>query len=170
MAPTESVSHGSPARGHVSGMDAISIRPVRASDISQVIALDQQVTGLAKTEYWQSLFQRYSRPAQVEQFFLVAVAAEGSAEAVLGFILGEVRAWEFGSAPCGWVFALSVRADTRLRGLGQALLDEIAAKFRSCGVTKMRTMVARGNQLLLQFFRAGGMVAGPYVELEKELG
>jgi len=148
---------------------SMTIRPVRAADIAQVIALDEQVTGLAKPDYWQGLFQRYSRPSQTEQFFLVAVAPDGASETLLGFILGEVRAWEFGSAPCGWVFALSVRADQRLRGVGQVLLDAIAGKFRSSGVAKMRTMVARGNQLLMLFFRAGGMVSGPYMELEKDL-
>jgi ribosomal protein S18 acetylase RimI-like enzyme len=150
--------------------EGFSIRSARASDIPQVIALDEQVTGLAKAEYWQSLFARYSRPAEPEHFFLVAVAPRGAADTVLGFILGEIRAWEFGSAPCGWVIALSVKPDARLRGLGQALLDEIAGRFAAAGLAKMRTMVARDNRLLLLFFRAGGLVSGPYFELEKELG
>lgn len=158
------------ARAEAQRSEGFSIRSARGSDIPQIIALDEQVTGLAKAEYWQSLFERYSRPAAPEHFFLVAAAPDGAADKVLGFILGEIRAWEFGSAPCGWVIALSVRPDTRLRGLGRALLDEIAGRFTAAGVAKMRTMVARDNRLLLLFFRAGGLVSGPYFELEKELG
>ena len=41
---------------------------------------------------------------------------------VLGFIIGEIRAWEFGSTPCGWVFALSVEPKVRLAGVGSALV------------------------------------------------
>jgi hypothetical protein len=33
----------------------------------------------------------------------------------------------------------------------------------------MRTMVARDNRLHLLFFRSAGMVAGPYLQLEKDL-
>lgn len=150
--------------------EPIAIRSVRAADIPQVIALDELVTGIAKAEHWQSLFQRYNSQRNRDQFFLVAAAADaGAAGPLLGFILGEIRAWEFGSAPCGWVYALSVRPDARLQGLGETLLEQISAEFRNAGVTKMRTMVARDNLLTLQFFRAAGMTAGPYIELEKDL-
>ena len=88
---------------------------------------------------------------------------------LLGFVVGEVRAWEFGSAPCGWVLALSVEPRARLHGIGRALLDVLAEEFRAAGMTKMRTMVARDNRLHLLFFRSAGMMAGPYLQLEKEL-
>lgn len=158
-----------PAPRPLSG-EAIAIRTVRAADIPQVIALDEQITGIAKPEHWQSLYQRYHSQRGRDQVFLVAAAADaGAAGPILGFIVGEIRAWEFGSAPCGWVYALSVRPDARLRGLGETLLEQLSSEFRHLGVTKMRTMVARGNLLTMQFFRAAGMTAGPYIELEKEL-
>ena len=33
----------------------------------------------------------------------------------------------------------------------------------------MRTMVARDSRLPLLFFRSEGMMAGPYIQLEKDL-
>jgi hypothetical protein len=33
----------------------------------------------------------------------------------------------------------------------------------------MRTMVARDNRLHLMFFRGEGMMAGPYIQLEKDI-
>ena len=33
-------------------------------------------------------------------------AAQAEHEGILGLIAGEVRGWEFGSQPCGWVFAV----------------------------------------------------------------
>ncbi len=154
--------------------DGIAIRPAQAADIAQVIALDAQITGIEKTDYWRGIYQRFVKQRQLanerDQFFLVAAAAAAAdAGSVLGFIRGEIRAWEFGSAPCGWAYALSVRPDARLRGIGQALLDGLTTEFRKSGVTRMRTMVARDNRLHLLFFRASGMTAGPYIELEKDL-
>ena len=116
------------------------------------------------------MFGRYGKRRLHERFFLVAESREDSADArVLGFIIGEIRAWEFGSTPCGWVFAFSVEPEMRLRNVGTALFEAITAEFRKAGVNKMRTMVARDARLPMMFFRGEGMMAGPYLQLEKDL-
>lgn len=149
---------------------AVKIRRVRAADIPAVIALDARVTRLAKPEYWNDVFSRYGRQRLNERFFLVAEARSGRENArVLGFVVGEIRAWEFGSGPCGWVFALSVEPKMRLQRIGSALLEAISDEFRKAGVEKMRTMVGRDARLRLLFFRGEGMMAGPYIQLEKDL-
>ncbi len=149
---------------------ALLVRRVRAADIQHVIALDTRVTKLAKAEYWSDVFRRYGKQRLHERFFLIAENHKDRADSrVLGFIIGEIRAWEFGSTPCGWVFALSVEPKARLHGIGSALLDAISGKFKKAGVGKMRTMVARDGRLPLLFFRSEGMMAGPYIQLEKDL-
>lgn len=145
---------------------SVKVRRVRASDVANVIALDAHITKLAKPEYWTDVFKRYGKQRLTERFFLVA---ETSDKQLAGFIIGEVRAWEFGSTPCGWVFALSVDPDARLHGTGRALLDAISAEFKKAGVGKMRTMVERSAMLQMLFFRSEGMMAGPYIQLEKDL-
>jgi GNAT superfamily N-acetyltransferase len=138
--------------------------------LPDIIALDKRVTGLSKPDYWRDVFERYGERRLDERFFLVAELRKSKAGSpILGFIVGEVRAWEFGSEPCGWVFALSVDPGARLHGVGHGLLDAIAGNFRAAGVGKMRTMVARDNPLPLLFFRSEGMMAGPYIQLEKDL-
>ena len=120
---------------------AVRVRRVRAADIANVIALDAHVTKLPKPDYWTDVFRRYGRQRLHERFFLVAEdRSDRNNPRLLGFIIGEVRAWEFGSTPCGWVFALSVDPDARLLGSGRALLDTISAEFKKAGVSKMRTM------------------------------
>jgi ribosomal protein S18 acetylase RimI-like enzyme len=146
-----------------------TVRRVRADDIPHVIALDKRITGLAKPKYWQDVLARYGGDRGHERSFLVAEAAHKPRTSILGFIIGEVRAWEFGSSPCGWVFALSVEPRARLQGVGEALFEAISREFRAAGVDKMRTMVARDNRLHLMFFRSEGMAAGPYLQLEKEI-
>ena len=152
------------------GKRSLSVRRAADTDIPDVIALDERVTGLAKSSYWHDVFERFGQRRLQERFFLVAEAAQAASGApILGFIVGEVRAWEFGSEPCGWVLALSVEPRARLHGIGQALFEAISVEFKRAGVGKMRTMVARDNRLHLLFFRSEGMMAGPYIQLEKEL-
>ncbi len=138
-----------------------AIRPARASDLAPVIALDSETTGLAKPEYWHEMFQRCARNG----FFLVA-ADEAR---LLGFVAGEVRAWEFGSPPCGWVFAVQVRPGSRQAGLGSRLFAALCEAFRAAGVDRVRTMLAREDTVIHAFFRSQGMTAGPFIQLESRL-
>lgn len=147
----------------------IRIRPATEADLAAIVSVDATITGVAKRTYWKRLIERSSRPRDADVCFLVAETPEERGPTLLGFIAGEIRAWEFGSTPCGWVYVLGVRPDARLHGLGQRLLDALAAEFKRAGVTRMRTMVLRDDRLVMQFFRAAGMMAGPYLELEKEL-
>ena len=149
---------------------AVRVRRVQAVDIPYVIGLDTRVTKLAKAEYWNDVFVRYGKRRLHERFFLVAESrVDKTNPRVLGFIIGEIRAWEFGSTPCGWVFALSVEPEARLQSVATDLFEAISHEFKKAGVSKMRTMVARDAQLPMLFFRSEGMMAGPYIQLEKDL-
>jgi GNAT superfamily N-acetyltransferase len=138
---------------------------VRRGDLDSIVALDARVTGLEKRAYWESLYRRYGASMRAERQFLVADAG-GS---VVGFIIGEVRDWEFGSASCGWVFAVDVEPGSRQKGIGARLLKAVCAGFRRSGATKVRTVLSRDNTLILSFFRSQGMMAGPFIPLEMDL-
>lgn len=143
----------------------IEIRAVRRGDLDPIVALDATVTGLEKRAYWRSVYQRYGAAPEAGRQFLVADAGGR----VVGFVIGEVRDWEFGSPPCGWVFAIDVQPEARQAGVGTRLLLAICAGFRRAGVRTVRTMLARDNTLILSFFRSHGMMAGPFIPLEMEL-
>jgi GNAT superfamily N-acetyltransferase len=93
-----------------------------------------------------------------------------SAQRVVGFVIGEVRDWEFGSPPCGWVFAIDVDPTARLAGIGTALLAAVRERFEQVGVRVLRTMLASDNVLLMSFFRSQGLTAGRLIPLEIEIG
>jgi ribosomal protein S18 acetylase RimI-like enzyme len=146
------------------GHGDVRIRAARLSDLAAVVALDAEDTGIAKAAYWKSRFEWYAgrRP---DRFFLVAERQE----TMLGFIVGEVRAWEFGSPPSGWIFAIGVGREARLHGIGSMLFDEMCVRFRKAGVQQVRTMLAKDNRLIMSFFRSLGMMAGPFIQLEMGL-
>ncbi len=138
---------------------------MRRGDLDQVVAIDATVTGIEKRAYWETIHRRYGRDGTHARQFLVA-AAGGR---VAGFIIGEIRDWEFGSPPCGWVFAVDVAPWARQSGVGAQLLEAICAGFRRAGVRTVRTMLASDNRLVLSFFRSQGMMAGRFIPLEMTL-
>ncbi len=145
--------------------EKISIRNAIASDLDAVIALDQWAPEEVKPDYWSSVFDHYVRRDKNDRLFLVAEFKNS----VVGFIIGEVRAWEFGSPPCGWVFALAVSPDSRQAGIGQLMFEEISKRLKQAGVSTVRTMVNRDDKLTLSFFRGLGLCTGKYIELEKQI-
>ena len=151
-----------PNEGRAGPPDLI-IRAAVKGDVAAATRVDEVNTGLAKPGYWKDVFRRYG--SRQGRYFLVA-ELEGK---VRGFILGEVRAWEFGSPPCGWIFAIGVDPDCRLRRIGSRLFAEICRHFRRAGVDKVRTMLAVDDTLNLSFFRSQGLMGGPFIQLEMPL-
>lgn len=137
----------------------VAIRPVQPSDLSAISALDARLTGSDKPDYWRDMLA----PGR---HFLLAESEQG---ALAGFIAGEIRAWEFGQPAAGWVFAIQIDPKLRLKGVGTALFDALLARFKTEGVTRVRTLVDRKDHLILSFFRAQGMVAGPSLQLDMDV-
>ncbi len=157
------------------GPPGVVIRDARADDLAAVVRLDAEATGRRKAAYWKGRLAWYSgpkehRPARRpgghrDRFFLVACRGKET----VGFILGDVRAWELGAPPSGWIFAINVKQSARLAGVGTLLFDALCARFRAAGVGIVRTMPSKDAQLILSFFRSQGLMAGPFVLLERRL-
>jgi ribosomal protein S18 acetylase RimI-like enzyme len=143
----------------------LKIRPAQVPDLADVIALDAEMTGTEKGNFWRDMFARLANRS--DRHFLVAEDPRGGQ--IRGYIVGEVRAYEFGSDPCGWVIAIGVDPRFRVRRTGEKLFGAMCDCLRADGVATVRTMVAREDRLDMAFFRAQGMMAGPFIELEKPL-
>lgn len=140
------------------------IRDAVVDDLKQIAAIDANISGAKKPEYWRETYEFYYQHKD-HDFFLVA-EHDGQ---IAGFIVGEIRAWEFNSPICGWVFAIGVDPASRQQGAGTALLEALCDRFQEAGVNKVRTMVNRADRVIMSFFRSQGLMAGPYLELEKDI-
>lgn len=139
------------------------IRPLVRRDLPTVVRIDAIHTGAEQRAYWTRLFREFLAPGPGRQ--RVALAAEIDGD-VAGFLLADVRAFEFGSEPCGWILEVGVDPSEARHGIASALLAEAVRRLRAAGVTTVRTMVRRNNVPLLTFFRTNGFAGGPYVQLE----
>jgi ribosomal protein S18 acetylase RimI-like enzyme len=156
-------------QANISHMNEMRIGRATIDHLNAVADLDARITGKSKPEYWHDIFERYAARRVDQRFFLVAETPEDDTSGILGLIVGEVRGWEFGSEPCGWIFAISVDPDRRQQGIGEALFKAMCDEFEQVGIKKVRTMVRRQNTLHMSFFRGEGMKAGPFIQLEKIL-
>lgn len=151
---------------HPTRASDIRVRELQEKDLEDTIRIDALHTRRPEPAYWQGVFRDFleSGPAGPR----VGLAADGDG-GMVGYLLGEVRAFEFGSEPCGWVFAIGVDPARLRQRVASALLTECCRRFRELGVGKVRTMVRRDVVPVLSFFRSNGFVAGTFVQLELDL-
>ena len=142
------------------------IRALGATDLSEVARIHALHTGAHKRAYWRGMLNRFLKPGgKAVRIGLAAEAPNGLA----GYLLGEVRAFEFGSEPCGWIFGVGVDPRSGRTGVASHLLAEAVARFRAHGVPRIRTMVRRNEVPVLAFFRSNGFRGGPFVQLELDI-
>lgn len=153
------------------------IRDLGPGDLAGVVRIDALHTGLNKPAYWARVLRdlpgrgktgRRTVGRKDAEPLRMGLAIEDR-ERLIGYLVGEVRAFEFGSEACGWVQALAVDPEHLRGGVASALLAEACRRFRTAGVRSVRTMVGRSNVPVLSFFRASGFVGGSFVQIELDL-
>lgn len=145
---------------------AVAVRPLTGRDLATVARIDAQHTGASKLRYWRGVFTDFLRRSPAAGRVGLGAEVDGR---LAGYVFGEVRAFEFGSPPCGWVFAIGVDPRQVRRGVASALLEAACDRFRAAGVTQVRTMVRRTDIPVLSFFRASGFAGGPFAQLERDV-
>ncbi len=148
----------------------IRVTEAEADDLAEIIALDGQITGFRRADFWTDLF-RQRRTSEtlsilVARIFDKRIPGKGSAGKIVGYALGEIRSWPVRAPACGWLYAIGVAEQHRLHKAASVLLAELIARFKKRGAGAIRTMIDVDDHLLMSFLRGFGMTAGPFVELE----
>ena len=113
------------------------VRPLDELDIGSIVRIDERITGIYRPEFWEQRVGYYLRrdPESSRRW-------RRSTAKVVGFMLGDVRAGEFGlEEPSGWIERFGIDPDHRGRDLGKQMFDAIVAHFRDQGATTVRTLV-----------------------------
>lgn len=133
------------------GEPSIRIRALDELDISDIVAIDEQIGGLYRPEVWERRIGYYLRRDPE-----ASVVAEVDGK-VAGFMLGEARSGEFGlEEPTGWIEVLGVDPSHRSKALGRRMATAMLEHFRSQGVRSVRTLVDEEREDLRGFFSSLG--------------
>jgi ribosomal protein S18 acetylase RimI-like enzyme len=146
-------------------LDAVRTRPLAPRDLAGVVRIDAIHTGSAQRAHWKRVFREALSRDRDRLKIGLAAELDGL---LVGFLFGDIRAFEFGSEPCGWILEVGVDPRHARQGIASALLAEACRRLRAAGVSTIRTMVRRNDVPVLTFFRTNGFAGGPYVQLELE--
>src|SRR3954449_1524178 len=125
----------------------IRIRPLDELDISDIVAVDEKLSGRYRPEVWERQIGYYLRRDPDASF----VAEAGGK--VVGFMLGEVRSGEFGlEEPTGWIEVLGVDPAHRGQAIGRRMAEAMFGHFRELGARHVRTLVDGEMEEIGRFF------------------
>lgn len=125
----------------------VKVRTLDTVDIGDVIRIDEEISGQYRPEIWERRVGYYLRRDPD-----AALVAEVDGR-VVGFMLGEVRAGEFGlEEPTGWIEVLGVEPGHRGRAIGRQLAETLLDHFRARGARTVRTLVDEAMPEIAGFF------------------
>ena len=140
------------------------IRPLDELDIGGIVEIDERITGIYRPEIWERRVGYYLRrdPGASQ------VAESGGR--VIGFMLADLRAGEFGlEEPSGWIERFGIHPAHRGQDLGRQLFEAVRRHFEAAGAVTVRTLVDRKDAGVAGFLEALGFESSPLQALELRL-
>jgi ribosomal protein S18 acetylase RimI-like enzyme len=138
-------------------------RPLRADDVERVIAIDRAYSGYSRRRFFEKRFA--AAKSQPEDFIHVGVVQDG---ALRGYAIARVLRGEFGHKQAVAVLdAIGVEAESRERGVGQALMAELNAVMARRNVRALQSQAEWTNQDLMRFFAAASFRLAPRLTLQR---
>lgn len=143
------------------GQESIKIRRMVPEDVTKILEIDHKLVGKERSPSWPQRVTRY-----LEMYYPpVCHVAEANSQ-VVGFILGDIRGWEYALAPSGWIDIMGVASEYQNQGVGTRLLEAFAEE---CRQRKMKThiMVREADAHIQGFLAKAGFHRGELIEFER---
>lgn len=140
----------------------VLVRRLRPDDLENVIRIDAKVTGRRREEYFKLKLEMAMNETGIE----VSLAAEIDGMFV-GFMIARVYYGDFGVAePAAVLEVLGAHPDFRGRGVGHALLHQLATNLLGLGVGKVSTEVNWSDPAMMTFLQREGFEPAPRICLD----
>jgi len=137
--------------------DEIPVRGMKDSDLLAITAIDRQIVGRDRSEYFTEKLQE----ALFESGVRVSLVAERDNRPV-GFIMARVDLGEFGRfEPNAILDTIGVDADYRNQGIGRALLSQLLLNLNTLRIDRVSTEVDWRDRELLAFLDHCSFVPAP---------
>jgi len=144
-------------------LERLQIRPMTVRDIDDVMAIDEKITGKPHAAYYEAKVAAY---LQRQPGACLVAELEGK---VVGFILADIRGWEFAVELAGWLEIIAIDPEYQGSGIGKRLIQHLFDYFKRQGVRVVYTMVNWNDGELIDYLRAAGFTRGDYINLVKHL-
>ena len=148
-------------------MTNITIRPMKAKDISQAADIHRKVVreGLGQGMDYkiEDLFDSFIKKSP--KTCLVAEIENN----VAGFIIGEIKEWGFGLEKSGWIEMIEVDPNFMGKGIGKTLGKTLIQHFKDEGIKEVYTSVKWDSGDLIAFFKSIGLDKSSFINLERGL-
>jgi len=143
---------------------AVRIRPLDELDLNGIALIDEKISGQYQPDLWEQRVMFYVRrdPGASQ-------VAESDGK-VVGFMLGDCRAGEFGlEAPSGWIERFGIDPAFRGRDLGRQMFEAMCRHFKAEGAKSVRTLVDTNDGGVAGFLKAIGFTPAPLQALEMRI-
>jgi ribosomal protein S18 acetylase RimI-like enzyme len=145
--------------------EKVTIRPLRPGDAWAVRNLDRLILGPDRSRSWDSHVERFLTDADVD---VLPDAPFGCHLAVwhgkvVGFLLSEFQAGEYGLPRGAWVIAVAVHPEMRRAGVGKALMQALVMQCRERKIEDIFAVVKPGDDRIGDFLSACDMEPSPVI-------
>ena len=142
---------------------AVKVRRLAEADIAAIERIEKTITKSART----GTLGKNVREQLKRGYADACLAAEVDG-AFAGFIIGDVRPWEFGEdRDVGWLKTVGVDPAFQGHGVGKALGDALLKHFREKGVALVRTLVEWHAGDMIAYLKSIGFDRSELIPLEK---
>ncbi len=146
-------------------MANVSIRTMEERDIPRAVEIETAIMGAKRSTTLRGSLTAYL--GKGERNACLVAESDGK---VVGFLVGDVRTWDFGEdQEVGWIRIVGIDPSFQGHGVGKALGEALMRYFETRGVTTVRTTVEWDAGDLIAYFRTLGFQRSGFIGLEKHL-
>jgi len=138
----------------------IRIRNMTKGDIKAACRIQEEITKKKVSKSWRLKLEAHLKKNRNE--CLVAIVDN----IVVGFVIGEIRALEFGLEKSGWILTVGIDPDFMGKGVGKKLGLKLLSHLKKVGINQVYTAVQWDSSDLLAFFKSIGFKRSDFINLE----
>jgi len=143
----------------------VRIRPLEEKDIPRAVEIESAILGSKRSATLRGSLTAYL--AKGDRNACLAAEMDGT---LLGFLIGEVRTWDFGEdQEVGWIKIVGIDPAHQGKGIGKALGEALLKYFQEREIRIVRTAVDWDAADMIAYFRSLGFERSGHIGLEKRL-
>ena len=146
-------------------MSEVRIRPLEERDIARSVEIETAILGSKRSATLRGSLTAYL--AKGDRNACLAAETDGT---LVGFLIGEVRTWDFGEdQEVGWIKIVGIDPAHQGKGIGKALGEALLQYFQEREIRTVRTAVDWDAADMIAYFRTLGFERSGHIGLEKRL-